>query len=81
MVWKVFCLVNILFVCRQFGRDGYFHELAFNTTFEIFSEMVIYWLESHTRMTGADLLSLIYLIITYETNLVFISLNVSHRSA
>jgi len=32
-------------------------------------------------MTGADLLSLIYLIITYETNLVFISLNVSHRSA
>jgi hypothetical protein len=70
----MFHLINILLVCRQIGRDGYFHELAFNTIFEIFNWMVIY-------MTGAGLLSLISLIITYETNLVFISLNVSHRSA
>ena len=35
-------LVNILFVCRQFGRYGHFHELAFSVIFEIFSEMVIY---------------------------------------
>ena len=35
--------VNILFVCRQFGRDSYFHELAFNTIFEIFNVIVIFF--------------------------------------
>jgi len=38
----MFYLINILFVCRQFGSDGYSHELVFNTIFEILNEMVIY---------------------------------------
>ena len=75
--WLMFYLINVLFVCRQFGRDGYFHELSFNTIFEIFNEMVVYRLQSH--MPGAGLLSLISLIITYETNLVFIRLNVPNQ--
>jgi hypothetical protein len=40
--WLMFYLIDILFACRQFGSDGYFHELAFNIIFEFFNEMVIY---------------------------------------
>jgi len=40
--WLMFHLIDIRFVCRQFGSDGYFYELAFNTILEFFNEMVIY---------------------------------------